>query len=139
MKLRTFGPLATVALVSWFLAGAASATTPLFRIIDLGLTGGFGINHSGVVVGISGGDVVLSNGTTITNLGAIGVPTAINASGQVMGYGNNPLTGRSEAFLYNGKTTIFLGTLGGSFSEGDGINASGEVVGASESWVDLRH
>ena len=34
---------------------------------------------------------------------------------------------------------IDLGTLGGSFSEGDGINASGEVVGASESWVDLRH
>jgi probable HAF family extracellular repeat protein len=126
MKVRICG-LAIAAFVSCFLASAATATSPLYTITDLGFSNGVGINNSGVVVGGSGGYVFLSNGTTMTNLGALGIPTAINASDEVTGFTPGAV---EQGFLYNGTTTINIGTLGGS-TEAYGINASGEVVGAS--------
>jgi probable HAF family extracellular repeat protein len=54
--------------------------------------------------------------------------TAINASGQIVGYAST--TGLdSHAFLYSGGSMIDLGTLGGSGSTANAIDASGQIVG----------
>ncbi len=61
---------------------------------------------------------------TVTNMGS-GTPTAINASGQVVGYA-------TDAWLYSNDVMTDLGTLpGGTSSAAYGINASGQIVGAS--------
>jgi probable HAF family extracellular repeat protein len=59
--------------------------------------------------------------------------TQINASGQVTGAVSIPSAGTSQAFLFDGTTTISLGSLIGSTgrSAGFGINASGTVAGWS--------
>jgi probable HAF family extracellular repeat protein len=76
---------------------------------------------------------------TITDLGPLIFPTAINASGQVVGYAVLP-SNVSHAFLYSGGTMIDLGTLGGSQSSAQGINASGQIVGFSDTSGDQsRH
>ncbi|HEY2685976.1 MAG TPA: hypothetical protein VGI93_20875 [Steroidobacteraceae bacterium] len=65
---------------------------------------------------------------------------AINSSGYTTGnaaYGNTPidpqasLTGPPHAFLNDAQGLHDLGTLGGSTSMGNGINANSEVVGSS--------
>ena len=63
-----------------------------------------------------------------------GAANAINALGQVAGTSNN-MAVRWEA---NGQVTP-LGTLGGTKSEGLGINASGQVVGDSVTGTGPTH
>jgi probable HAF family extracellular repeat protein len=144
-----------VALSAFLLQGIAPnvrAGSLSYKIIDLGGLGGvsntgfvseaFGVNATGQVVG----DSVLSNGTDLSafrtdpggqpmnNLGgSSSTAFAINDSGQSAGQsifaGNNLTAFRTDP---NGSITSGsnLGILpGGSFSFGQGINASGQVVG----------
>ena len=87
---------------------------------------------------------------TITDLGSLGFgesdPSAVNATGQVTGlsylsktftypcgYPVRTCTAHlSHAFLYGNGTMTDLGTLGGNDSQGDAINASGQVAGNSQ-------
>ena len=124
---------------------------------DLGAPGGFssygnGINSSGQVTGEldmdSGQRAFLYTGTPgsggkMVDLGLLGgassgncVGIAINASGQVTGRSTIQIPGYTavHAFLYtgtpgNGGAMADLGTLGGTDSNGHGINDAGEVVG----------
>ena len=92
---------------------------------------------------------------TITDLGSLGfggsVPSAVNATGQVTGYSylltlvpdpagcppNYPNPKKCvehpwHAFLYSNGQMTDLGTVGGgNFSEGNAVNRSGQVAGAS--------
>jgi probable HAF family extracellular repeat protein len=91
---------------------------------------GNGINASGQVVGYTGGGAfgfVYSNGKT-TKIDAFGfLPSAINASGQVVGVDY-------QAALYSGGKITHLGSLAGSFgySVPRAINDSGQVVGIAD-------
>lgn len=68
---------------------------------------------------------------SVTPIGAAGShPTAINNSGEVVGY-FNPAAGVQHAFLYTGSAFQDLGTLGGAGSRAAGINDSGVIVGAA--------
>jgi len=67
---------------------------------------------------------------TITDLGLELVPYDINNNGQVCGYATSN-TGDAHAFLYDNGTMTDLGTLGGRYSWGRGINEKGQIVGIS--------
>jgi probable HAF family extracellular repeat protein len=121
---------------------AAAAIPPAYTVIDLGtlggsFTAGYGINASGQVAGYSftPGDAsvhaFLYDGT-LHDLGE-GAAFSINDSGQVTGR-----SGSGHAFLYDG-TMKDLGTLGGTTSEGRGINDSGHVAGYSRTTDDAFH
>jgi probable HAF family extracellular repeat protein len=107
---------------------------------DLGTLGGDqsyaqAINDSGNIVGnayksngredaflYSGG--VMQDLVTLTGIGMYA--TGINANNQITGDAGN-------AFLYFNGSVQNLGTLpGGSYSQGKGINASGQVVGTAD-------
>lgn len=62
---------------------------------------------------------------SIVDLGPSSLATGINANGMITG------AAQSHAFVYNGGTTSDLGTLGGKYSQGQGINTSGAVAGYS--------
>jgi probable HAF family extracellular repeat protein len=114
-----------------------------------------GINASGQIVG-SGGSAkggpyqrsfVFSNGK-FTDLGTLGGPyvsssaSGINASGQVVGtaYTNDYSgTQTARAFLYSGGKMTDLGTLGGPWSQATAINASGQVIGQSQTASGAMH
>ena len=108
-----------------------------------GQSGAYGINTSGQITGYSflfggGYDAFLSSGggplqDINTYPGSNWLwswANCINDSGQVAGYGLDPTLGY-RAFLYSGGPMQELGTLGGSQSIANGINASGQVVGLS--------
>jgi probable HAF family extracellular repeat protein len=57
--------------------------------------------------------------------------SAINDSGQVVGYSYLAGDQNNHAFLYKDGKMTDLGTLGGTSSEAKGINKSGQVVGSS--------
>jgi probable HAF family extracellular repeat protein len=124
-----------------------------YKVIDLGGLDGvsnagfvseaFGLNASGQVVG----DSNLSNGTLgafstgpggqpINNLGGDGSSAkAINDSGQATG--DSVFGSTLSAFRTSPDGTITSGSnlgllAGGSFSIGEGINASGQVVGQAD-------
>jgi probable HAF family extracellular repeat protein len=128
-------------------------------MVDLGTLGGvssFGIaiNDSGQVAGDSDTSVgrdhaFLYSGTpgsggTMADLGTLGgylgsQGTAINASGQVVGYSYTfgYFDSQAHPFLYSGTpgsggVMADLGSLGGTESFGSAINASGQVVGSSD-------
>ncbi|HEV3136479.1 MAG TPA: hypothetical protein VGZ26_01220, partial [Pirellulales bacterium] len=114
---------------------------------DLGTLGGSdsqgaSINDSGQVAGTSTmpGDAVahafLYSGGVMTDLGTpSGYVTSwgdgINDSGQVSAKAYTTNNAVVHAFLYSNSAWTDLGTLGGTDSEGEGINASGQVTGSS--------
>lgn len=64
--------------------------------------------------------------TVLPNVWANG----LSANGEVTGY-TPPYGVSSEAFIYTNGTTQILGTLGGTSSDGQGIDSSGQVTGES--------
>ena len=72
----------------------------------------------------------------VEDLGTLGgsrsYASAINDSGQVVGYSNLAGDQNNRAFLYKDGKMTDLGTLGGTSSEAKGINISGQVVGWSD-------
>ena len=128
----------------------------LYSVTDLGTLPGLsdssptGINNAGQVVGEAYSDggylhAFLYSGGTMMDIGALPGDTnttasAINNAGQVAGYTyafnpnhSNPI-GPPQAFLYSGGKMTGLGTLPGYSEDGsqaNGINKTGQVVGAS--------
>jgi probable HAF family extracellular repeat protein len=114
-------------------------TSPIPGIVP-GTTGApKGLNDAGQVVGYAAGadgraHPFLSSDGRTTDLGLLPGATsasamAINASGQVVGGAWN---GQSHPFLYDGQALHDLGTLGGASGLAWDINASGQIVGWSE-------
>jgi probable HAF family extracellular repeat protein len=143
------------------LAAARTCFAQQYTVTDLGTLGGtssfaFGINASGQVVGDSyttpGNNIIFHAFRTAANspinpasddLGTLGGTSSfafgINASGQVVGYAYTIGDATIHAFRTAANSPINsatddLGTLGGSESRagvGNGVNASGQVVGHS--------
>ena len=105
-------------------------------MVALGAPGGaaYAINNAGQVVGeCSGGACLFSDGTS-TPLGSLGGTsgqtqgTAINSSGEVVGYSYLP-DGNFRGFFWINGTMTALGTLGGDWSQAYGINDAGQITG----------
>ncbi len=64
--------------------------------------------------------------------GSVGSPRAINNKNQVAGFSYLNGTSTTRAMIWNGSTPTDLGTLGGSSSIAQGINAKGQVVGSAQ-------
>ncbi len=103
---------------------------------SLGVPGGaaYAINNAGQVVGeCSGGACLFTDGTS-TSLGSLGgtsgqtQATAINSSGEVVGYSYLP-DGNFRGFFWINGTMTALGTLGGDWSQAYGINDAGQLTG----------
>ncbi len=116
---------------------------------DLGNLGGiinsfaYAINNLGQIVGdaqfTAGGELTafLYSDGVLRNLGALGGTTshasALNDSGQVVGYANTA-SGAQRAFLYSDGVMIDLNSLlppgsGWDLRQATGINDSGQIVG----------
>ena len=130
----------------------AGGSTHAFRysggsMADLGTAGGsysygYAINTVGQIAGTgddSGGAeriVLYQNGGwqiipgLEPQLAFLSDAFAINDDGVITGQSNTP-TGEIHAFLYAGNGTRDLGTLGGPFSYGYGINRSNHVTGVA--------
>jgi probable HAF family extracellular repeat protein len=141
--------LALVCLALALCCAAASAQTG-YGIVDLGtLPGGttsqgLGINNTGQAVGYSGIPMgqhafVYSGGSMSDLLGAFHAANGgssqsfgINDAGQATGlvrlsaYGSLP-----RGFLFDAGAVTVFGTLGGTFSQGNAVNGSGQVAGVS--------
>ena len=133
---------------------------------DLGTLGGNGsvgvaINALGQVAGTSdtgtrsavsgllNWHAFLDSSGKMVDLGTLGgddsQANALNARGQVTGVADVSNTTNAlgqevvvfHAFLYSNGKMIDLGTLGGSASEGDAVNAKGQVIGYSKTSQDL--
>lgn len=112
---------------------------------DLGTLGGSfstgnAINAGGQVVGLATTAAnerqafLYANGVMTDLGGTVSEALGVNVSGQVTGYAASPFnvfTGNApdHAFLYSNGVMTDLGALGGLYSYGNGINASGQVVG----------
>ena len=117
--------------------------TDLGTIVSTGFANpgseGYAVNASGQVVGSGTSPstnehaFVYSNGK-MTDLGTFGgytsVALGINSSGWVVGWSDNTFNGGNgrQAFLYCNGTMTDLGTSG-NFSQANGINDSGQIVG----------
>ena len=123
---------------------------------DLGTLGGpqsegRGVNNLGQITGRADTAAVYSHAFIYSSgrmvdlgtlaLGSLSVGNAINDNGQVTGMSDTlslpaqpirPPNNASHAFIYAAGKMSDLGTLGGIYSEGLGINAQGQVVGRSE-------
>ena len=151
-------PLVPLALTAAFgLLSLAPASAQSYSLTKLGILPGgtfsYGnaVNDSGQVAGQSnsnptndpsGGNqqATLYSGGSLSSLSAASSSgNAINASGQITGIIETSAPGAvsvEQAYIYsslNGSsTTTLLPSFGGNFSEGYGINNSGQVVGSSE-------
>src|SRR6187401_912248 len=158
-KYRTIGCIFMLSALALSLTTAAQAAS--YTVTDLGTLGGTesfgsGLNASGQVAGASymAGDANIDaflwrptapNGAsgTKSGLGTLGgahsFGNGLNASGQVAGESATTGNAATHAFLWKPTTpggasgTMHdLLTLGGTNSYGYGINATGQVTGASD-------
>lgn len=100
---------------------------------------GVGISSNGLVAGYSRNadglfEGALLDGSTVTGVGMLSpggfsYAQSVNSAGSVVGYSLNG--SYQEAFLFDGSTTLGLGTLGGVRSYAVDINDAGAVVGYS--------
>jgi len=102
----------------------------------LGTLGGvenqaYGINNAGQVVGTASRHAFVYSNNTITDLVTLGANQAldINDTGQVAG--ESFTTNAHYVFLYSNGTMTDLGNLGGTYSQAQGTNDIGQVVGPS--------
>ena len=156
LKLTSLAPLALTAACGLLFTVHASAA-PSYTLTLLGILPGgtfsYGnaVNDSGQVAGqsnsnptnnSSGGNqqATIYRGGVLTSLNpASSSGNSINTSGQVTGIAQTSAPGAvtvNQAYVYSNPggtpTTTYLPTFGGNFSEGFGINDSGQVVGSSE-------
>jgi probable HAF family extracellular repeat protein len=158
-KYRTINCFVVLSVFALSVTTAAHAAS--YTITDLGTLGGpesfgTGLNAGGQGAGASytsGGTAyhtflwkpTTPNGAsgTMTDLGTLGgtesFGNGLNASGQVAGESSTTGDAATHAFLWKPTTpggasgTMYnLGTLGGTNSYGYGINAAGQVTGASD-------
>jgi probable HAF family extracellular repeat protein len=82
-------------------------------------------------------------GYTVVEIPSLGgsyiEPRAINNLGHVTGFSDFDASGASRAFSYSDGRTTDLGTLGGRESYANAINASGDIVGTSETAAGYEH
>ena len=79
---------------------------------------------------VSSGTYMLTEiGTLPANSVVSSKGTAINSAGSITGWGQ--LDFGQHAFVYQSGVMTDIGTLGGAFSYGHGINSLGEVTGYS--------
>ncbi|HEY2683013.1 MAG TPA: hypothetical protein VGI93_05855 [Steroidobacteraceae bacterium] len=123
----TNGTLATlVPNISQFGPSSSGFSSAATGISDNGLVTGQLLNEIPLAEEL---DAFLYNNGTWTDLGP-GSGTAVNSSGQVTGY--LVVNGQNHAFLYSAGVTTDLNTwLGTIGSQGNSINATGQLVGNS--------
>ena len=116
----------------------AAGSEVRYILTDLGPGQANGLNNLGQVVGQNGaGHAMLYSGGTETDLGALPGGTgsfaqSINSSGQIVGDSNYGGYSVNHGFLYSNGHMQDLGTLGGNYSGGNGINDSGQIAGYAQ-------
>lgn len=90
--------------------------------------GALGIDSRGRIAGWCSGHAVLWVGSMPRDLG-VGAATALNASGDVVGFVNTP--GGFHLVAFEGEGARDLGTLGG-WALPHGVNDAGRIVGSAE-------
>jgi probable HAF family extracellular repeat protein len=102
------------------------------------------------------GQVVVNTGTSSSykvtlwnrvsgaeNIGLIGTSSggmAVSDTNQVVGAGDADSLGYLQAFIWQSTTGLrWLGSLGGNYSAANGVNASGTVVGVSNTGTNTQH
>jgi probable HAF family extracellular repeat protein len=132
--------------VSGLQSGSSGLQAFLYNgtLLTNGLSQGFGLNDSGMVVGVSltNGQAISWNGSTVNPLGKLGGTSSqadfINNAGQIVGISNVGSDNESDAFLLQNGTTLSSTcvsagtcvdiTIGGNATP-NALNSNGLVVG----------